>query len=351
MGSFTNAGILFLSRKGRGMKETERQEEWGTGEVKPREAASSKVTGITEQDLETYVKRLLQLLGRPDRAFKDHMIRMLLKDPVVALEVYNAINNTDYDNPNDLQITTLENAIYIGMKNDVSFIIDGRLALYEHQSTYNPNMPLRDLFYVACIFSALVYDKNIYGSKKIHLPSPQFVVFYNGIEDLPEKSVMRLSDAYEHVDDPEDVALELKVQVININYGKNASLMEKSPTLAQYAIFVDTVRKYEKDYEHMEAVELAISECIEKGVLADFLRKNKAEVVRMCLFEYDQEKHLRMEREDAYEDGFEDGEQRGMRILNQLTQFLLNDNRMEDLSRSTRDADYREQLLKEYNLI
>ena len=147
------------------MKETERQEKWGTGEVKPRESASSKVSGITEQDLETYVKRLLQLLGRPDRAFKDHMIRMLLKDPVVALEVYNAINGTNYDNPDDLQITTLENAIYIGMKNDVSFIIDGRLALYEHQSSYNPNMPLRDLFYVACIFSALVYDKNIYGSK------------------------------------------------------------------------------------------------------------------------------------------------------------------------------------------
>ena len=333
------------------MKETkERQGKWGTGEVKTRESASSKVNGITERDLETYVKRLLQLLGRPDRAFKDHMIRMLLKDPVVALEVYNAINGTNYDNPDDLQITTLENAIYIGMKNDVSFIIDGRLALYEHQSTYNPNMPLRDLFYVACIFSALVYDKNIYGSKKIHLPSPQFVVFYNGIEDLPEQSVMRLSDAYENVEDPEDVALELKVQVININYGKNQSLMEKSPTLAQYAIFVDTVRKYEKDYEHMEAVELAINECIEQGVLADFLRKNKAEVLRMCLFEYDQEKHLK----DTYEEGVEDGEKIGearVKAIKQLAQQLLAENRMEELDRGLADEAYCEQLLKEYKLI
>ena len=322
------------------MKETERQE--------------NKVVGITEQDLETYVKRLLQLLGRPDRAFKDHMIRKLLKDPVVALEVYNAINGTDYDNPDDLQITTLENAVYIGMKNDVSFIIDGRLALYEHQSTYNPNMPLRDLFYIACIFSALVYDKNIYSSKKIHLPSPQFVVFYNGMEDLPERTVMRLSDAYEHVDDPEDIALDLKVQVININYGKNASLMEKSPTLAQYAIFVDAVRKYEKDYEHMEAVELAISECIEQGVLVDFLRKNKAEVLRMCLFEYDQEKHLKDTYEEGVEDGIEigkaQGEKRGMDCIRQLTQRLLADNRMEDLNRSMADEDFCEHLLKEYNL-
>ena len=324
-----------------------------------KEAVGSKMAGITEQELENHVKRLLQLLGRPDRAFKDHMIRMLLKDPAVALEVYNAINNTDYDDPNDLQITTLENAVYISMKNDVSFIIDGRLALYEHQSTYNPNMPLRDLFYIACIFSALVYDKNIYGSKKIHLPSPQFVVFYNGIEDLPERFIMRLSDAYEHVGDADDISLELKVEVININYGKNASLMEKSPTLAQYAIFVDMVRKYEKDHERTDAVELAIDECIEKGVLADFLRKNRAEVLMLCLFEYDQEKHLR----DTYEEGVEDGEKRGMELgvtqgieigenrLNHLTQRLLADDRIDDLSRSTKDREYRQKLLQEYQLL
>ena len=262
------------------MKEIkESQEKWGTGEVKTGESVgSSRATGITDQDLETYVKRLLQLLGRPDRAFKDHMIRMLLKDPVVAL----------------------------------------------------------------------VYDKNIYGSKKIHLPSPQFVVFYNGIEDLPERSVMRLSDAYEYVDDPEDIALDLKVQVININYGKNVSLMEKSPTLAQYAIFVDTARKYEKDYEHMEAVELAISECIEKGILADFLRKNKAEVLRMCLFEYDQEKHLRMEREDAYEDGekrgIEIGTAQGEKRMASLTEKLVEQNRTEDLMRAVKDVAFREKL-------
>ena len=199
---------------------------------------------------------------------------------------------------------------------------------------------------MACIFSALVYDKNIYGSKKIHLPSPQFVVFYNGIEDLPERSVMRLSDAYEHVEDPEDIALDLKVQVININYGKNQSLMEKSPTLAQYAIFVDTVRKYEKDYEHMEAVELAISECIEKGVLADFLKKNKAEVLRMCLFEYDQEKHLR----DTYEEGVEDGEKIGEKRMARLSAKLAEQNRMEDLIRATSDTSYREALYLELQI-
>ena len=312
-------------------------------------------TGITEKDLSGFVKQMLQVLGRPDRLYKDQIFRMLLKNRKIALEVYNAINDSHYENPEELQITTLENAVYLGMKNDVSFLIDSRLVLYEHQSTYNPNMPLRDLFYVACLFSALVYEKNIYGSKMIHLPSPQFVVFYNGIEELPERSIMRLSDAYERVEDKEDIALELKVQVININYGKNQSLMEKSPTLTQYAIFVDTVRKYEKAYERTEALELAIDECISKGVLADFLRKNKAEVLMLCLFEYDQEKHLKDTYEDGVEDGMEigevRGEKRGMDILSQLTQKLLSDNRLEDLSRSTQDVVYRKQLLKEYHLI
>ncbi len=208
----------------------------------------------------------------------------------------------------------------------------------------------------SCIFAALVYDKNLFGSKKIHLPSPQFVVFYNGIKDLPERSVMRLSDAYDHVD-ADDIALELKVEIVNINYGKNASLMERCPTLAQYAIFVDTVRKYEKDHERAEAIELAIDECIREGILEDFLRKNRAEVLMLCLFEYDEEKHIRMEREDAYQDGIEDGEKRGIEIgearvkqMKQLTQQLIADNRMDDLKKCMEDEEYYEKLLKEYDL-
>ena len=299
-------------------------------------------TGIKEKDLTAYVKQMLQVLGRPDRLYKDQVFRMLLKNRVVALEVYNAINDSHYKDPEELQITTLENAVYLGMKNDVSFLIDSRLVLYEHQSTYNPNMPLRDLLYVACLFSALICEKNIYGSKLIHLPSPQFVVFYNGIEELPERSVMRLSDAYECVEDKEDIALELKVEIININYGKNQSLMEKSPTLAQYAIFVDTVRKYERHYERTEALELAIDECIREGILEDFLRKNRAEVLMLCLFEYDQEKHMK----DTYEEGVEDGERR----MACLSEKLAEQNRIDDLVRATKDAEYREKLYLEMQI-
>lgn len=119
-------------------------------------------------------------LGRPGSAYKDRVFRMLLKDRKVALEVYNAMNNSNYTNPDELEFTTLENAVYMGMKNDVSFIIDSQLVLYEHQSTINYNMPLRDLLYVACIYASLVKNKNIYGSARIPLPEPKFIVFYNG---------------------------------------------------------------------------------------------------------------------------------------------------------------------------
>ena len=299
--------------------------------------------GITEENLVSYVKNMIHVLGQPNHTYKDHVFRMLLKDKAVALEIYNAMNDTSYADPDLIQITTLENAVYLGVKNDVSFIIDSRLVLYEHQSTPNPNMPLRDLFYVACIFSSIICDKKLYGSSLISLPSPKFVVFYNGKKDLPERSILRLSDAYAHIDSVDDIALELKVEVININAGNNTSLMDKSPTLMQYATFVDIVRRYEKDYAFAEAMELAIHECINKNILSDFLIQNRAEVMRMCLFEYDQEEHLRVT--------YQEGEDRGMALANQLTQCLLKDNRIDDLSRSTTDAPFRQQLLQEYHLI
>ena len=120
-----------------------------------------KSTELMEQS----AQHLIRILGEPDRMYKDHVFRMLLKDRHIALEVYNAMNGTNYTDPEELIITTLENAVYMGMKNDISFIIDSQLVLYEHQSSVNPNMPLRDLFYVACVYSALIMNENLYGEK------------------------------------------------------------------------------------------------------------------------------------------------------------------------------------------
>ena len=299
--------------------------------------------GISEEMLVLSIQQLVHILGSTDRTYKDRVFRMLVKDRAVALEIYNAMNDTNYRDPTQLQITTLENAIYMGMKNDVSFIIDSRLAFYEHQSTDNPNMPLRNLFYVACVYASLVDGKNIYGSRLISLPNPKFVVFYNGKKDLPERSILRLSDAYEVSSEHEETALELQVEVLNINRGKNQALMEKSPTLYQYSFFVDTVRKYESALPFEQAMEWAIDECIGRGILSDFLQHNKAEVLRVCLFEYDQEKHIRQEKDESWEDC--------QTAINQLNLRLIADDRIDDLKRSAADTVYQKELLEEYELL
>ncbi len=245
-----------------------------------------------------------EILPTPVRTYKDRIFRMIFNDKKEFLTLYNAMNGTDYDNPEDLVVTTLENAIYMGMHNDVSFLLYDKLTLYEHQSTNNPNMPLRDLFYVADVYSNLTKDEDLYGSQRITIPEPKFIVFYNGVENLPERFEMKLSDMFETVS--EDVSLELKTQVFNINLGYNRALMEKCKTLHDYAIFVDLVRKYRKNMKLADAIERAVTECIEKGVLAEFLRKNRAEVIKMGIYEYNEEEHLRKEREYAKEEGIQE---------------------------------------------
>ena len=260
-----------------------------------------KMEGFSTEYLQETMMHLVKVLGEPAREYKDRVFRMLLKDRNVALEVYNAMNDTTYVNPNDLTITTLENAIYMGMKNDVSFVIASQLVLYEHQSTVNKNMPLRNLIYVTCIYSALIRNENLYGRTIIPLPEPKFVVFYNGTEKIPDVVEQRLSEAYMKRSGEPD--LDLKITILNINEGHNRELAEKSPTLHQYMIFVDTVRKYQEQMKFELAIEKAVDECIRNGILADFLKRNRSEVLRMSIFEYDQETHMKQEREESRELG------------------------------------------------
>ena len=260
---------------------------------------------------------------QPAREYKDRLFRMIFKEKGKFLELYNALNGTDYDNPDDLTVTTLENAIYMGMRNDVSYLLYDRLSLYEHQASINPNMPLRNLFYVADIYSTLTRNANLYGSKRIMLPEPHFVVFYNGIEKLPEQSILQLSDAFPQKSGKPK--LNLEVLVLNINEGYNLELMEHCRTLREYMLYVDTVRTYAKEMSFPGAVDRAISECISKGILADFLSRNQAEVKKVSIYEYDEEKHIRQEREDAMEEGMTKGLQMGLQkgeLLKLATQVL-----------------------------
>ena len=168
-----------------------------------------------------------------NREYKSTVFCMIYRDKRKLLELYNAMNHSNYTDSEALEIVTLENAMYMSMKNDLAFIIDMHLYLYEHQSTYNPNMPLRDLLYVANEYQKLVHDASIYASTLVKIPAPRFVVFYNGKEKRPEQEVLKLSDAY-HTDelDPE---LELKVTVLNTNSGNNKELMESCRTLREYS--------------------------------------------------------------------------------------------------------------------
>lgn len=244
------------------------------------------------------------------RTHKDELFRMLFKEPSELLSLYNAVNGTAYENVKDLEVVTLENAIYMNMKNDVAFVFESAINLYEHQSTFNPNMPLRDLMYIEKEYSKLVDDKKLYLKKLQRIPTPRFIVFYNGRDDQPEKSYLKLSDAYERkTDNPE---LELTVTMLNINLGKNKELMEQCETLKGYALFVHKIRTYTDMGENIDnAVERAVNECIQGGILKEFLQKNRAEVMEMSLFDYDEEGVMKLIREEEYEFGLEDGKALG----------------------------------------
>ena len=249
-----------------------------------------------------------------NREYKSNVFAMLFEDREKLLELYNALNHSHYTDTNELEIVTLKNAIYMSMKNDLAFVLDCRLMLYEHQSTPNPNMPLRNLFYVAKEYEKMVVDESLYASKKLTIPAPHFIVFYNGLVKQPERKVLKLSDLYQVTE--ETPMLELQVELLNINEGSNEELKESCQTLKEYMQYVNCVRHYiyQKKLALTEAVENAVAECIKKGILVKFLSENRAEVVAMSIFEFDEEKEWEKIRKAEYQYGIEIGTERGIEI-------------------------------------
>lgn len=259
-----------------------------------------------------------------NREYKDTVFRMLFSDKKELLSLYNALNGTNYESPEDVEITTLKNAIYMTAKNDISCVIDMRLNLYEHQSTVNPNIPLRDLDYVARTFSLLYRDDDIYSPRIIRLPNPKFIVFYNGLEKQPARREYRLSDAYANIE--EHPSLELIVVQLNINPGYNDELLISCPTLWGYMKFVEKIRENQKTMPLTEAVTCAVNACIQEGILADFLKKHKSEVIAMSLYEYDEKKHERT----MMDIGREQGETR--KLVNQIIKKVQKQKDMEQIA-------------------
>lgn len=279
-----------------------------------------------------------------NRQYKDRLWRMIFNNKEDLLQLYNAINHTDYQNPDDLEVNTLEDVLYLSMKNDVSFLVGGTMNLYEHQSTFNPNMPLRGVFYFSRVYEGYVADNNlmIYHEKRVRLPKPKYIVFYNGTKNQPDSMELKLSDCFENTDN-EAPCLECTATMLNINYGHNQELMKHCRRLEEYSIFVQCVREYIQSEPSVEdALEKAIDTCIHQDVLADFLKKHRAEVLEMILTTYNKKLHEKTLRREGRDEGIQN--------INRLNGYLLADKRYSDLERSTKDPEYQEKLLKEYGI-
>ena len=265
-----------------------------------------------------------------NREFKSDVFSMLMEYPEYALEVFNALNGTAYSDPNLVEICTLTKGISLSVRNDASFIIDTDLSLYEHQSTYNPNMPLRSLIYLGEVIKPLVKDKDLYGRNRIKIPTPHLVVFYNGTKDCPEREPQKLSDSYEHDGAPE---VELICTMYNINSGHNEDFMSKCPVLQEYMCFVDKVREFE-NAESKTPIDSAIQWCIKNDILKVFLSTRKDEVKKAMTidmtFEAREEIIRREEHEAGRAEGREEGRTEGRAagakeaIINSVEQLMKN---------------------------
>lgn len=251
---------------------------------------------------------------RVQQNVKDRLFRYLFeKDREALLDLYNALNGTAYRDPTQIEIVTIESAVYVVMKNDLAYILSGTLNMYEHQSTYSPNLPVRLLIYLAQEYQTVIEqaEKSLYGTGQISLPTPQCVVFYNGRNELPEEQTLKLSDAFENKRVRADV--ELTARMLNINYGHNKWLMEKCRTLEAYSQFAAITREYIYNGKDTQtALNKAVDYCIEKGILSEFLLKNRAEVLGMLLEEFDAEKYEKTIRSEGWEEGREEGLAQGI---------------------------------------
>jgi hypothetical protein len=255
-----------------------------------------------------------------NREYKSDVISMMLQIPEYALDVYNAMNDSAYTDPDMIQIMRLENGISLSVRNDASFFISNYLNLYEHQSTYSPNAPLRFLIYLTNLLKKTIRKRDLYGRKRVQIATPHFAVFYNGTEKRPEKEVLKLSDAFiNRTDTP-----EIEVTVYNINPDNNTQLLEKSEVLRGYMIFVNRVREnleHQKkiaqnapEYDeaaYEEELEVAINEaidyCVKHHIMEEFFRENRNEVTKSMVLDYTWERREELIRAEEYEDGKREG--------------------------------------------
>lgn len=255
--------------------------------------------------------------NKENRGIKNSVFVDLFCEDETAAEndvsLYNALHDEPLEENALIKIFRIENVIYMNFKNDISFGVNERILVFgEHQSTINRNMPLRALMYVGRAYEALTSINSRYRRTLLKIPTPEFYTFYNGNDDYPPETVLRLSDAYiDRNSSDENFQLELLVKVININTEKGNKILKKCKVLREYSEFIETVKKYAIE-KRENAVEFAVKECIDRGILKEYLERKGSQVINMLIAEYDYETDIKVQREEAAEQARAEGMQEGM---------------------------------------
>ncbi len=266
-----------------------------------------------------------------------------------TLSLYNAVNNTSYTDAGGMEFTTIGDAVYMGMKNDLSFLLDSYMSVYEQQSTFNPNMPVRGLMYAGRLYDKYIHmhHLNIYGKKMVTLPVPKLVTFYNGTDGKGDEVVLRLCDAFGEVLDARESDIQVRVRMLNINHGHNRKLMDACRPLSEYAWLVEEIRKNKREPMAIEeAVDKAINDMPEGFEIKGYLVGNRAEVKNMCITEYNEAETLQMFKEEGRKEGIKEGEDK----FGKLMEILLSGGRTMDAQKAASDKTERMRLYKEFGI-
>ena len=301
----------------------------------------------------------------PVSASQEHKDRLFnfifgrLENRKWTLSLYNAVNNTSYEDETRIEFNTLDDYLYVSMQNDTSFLFAEYVNLYEHQSTYNPNMPLRMMQYISAIYDKYITanELNKYGSKIMRLPVPKLVVFYNGSKAEPDEKILKLSDSFPKAT-RENADIEVRVRMLNINHGHNRDLMNSCRPLYEYAWFVQRIRELKSDNDDLgNVVGKALEAMPEEYLLKPFLKEHMAEVTNMLSAELQEISAKEMIARASFREGEEKGEKRGVKKgekkglarLSDLNNWLFSQNRVDDVKKAAKDPEYLEKMFAEYD--
>lgn len=290
-----------------------------------------------------------------------------------TLALYNAVNGSNHEDESQIEFNTLENYLYVSMKNDTSFLFADYVSLYEHQSTFNPNMPLRMMQYISAMYERYVTanDLNKYGSDLLLLPTPRLVVFYNGSKNQPDVKILKLSDSFSK-ETKSKADIEVRVKMLNINQGHNTNLMDACRPLYEYSWFVDKVRTQKEGINDLEnTVSRAVQTMPDEFILKPFLKKHMSEVAIMLSEELQElnakeliarasekkgmqkgiQKGMQKGLQKGMQEGLQKGLQKGITDTNTLYSWLFAQDRANDVKKAASDINYMEKLMAEYNNI